>query len=804
MWQAHLHWLSRRVLGTALLVAASLVGAAQVDVEGRVVSDVDSAALAGITVVVDGSSHGTATDANGYFRLRVDEPFPFALVFRGLGMAPHRVEIASMPGCDLHVCLHQENQNIGSVVVTAGVSARKVRLNTAVLRMVDKSLLTSRMAPSLSQTLEYVPGLHSMSIGNGMSKPMIRNMGFNRIAVIDRGIKQEGQQWGADHGLEFDQHAIAKLGIYKGPMSLQYGGDAMGGAIVINDDIPLPLEGVRGNASVWARSNAWLVGTSGGASYRGEHAFVSAQLTAQQYGDYSVPTDSIVYHTRVIPLYRRKLKNTAGHELDVMLSGGCMGHLGTVALTASHVMQRMGFFPGSHGIPSHERVLPDGDDRNIDLPMAQVAHTKVLLNYRSSASSTGWVWLADAGIQRNRREELAQFHTHYPNQGPPAKNRDLELGFTLWTLSASSCAQWDYATDSQLTMGVEAQGQRHGIDGYGFLLPRYRRGTLGAFAVARHRVTEWLMLEGGVRADLARISVDPFADTLLYSYLRNYAGYDASVARDYSQRSARIDRRWADYSWSVGANWSPAKSLLMKVHLGRSFRLPSVNELSANGVHHGSFRHERGDASLGSEKGYQLDVELRYETLPLTVSVSPFWAYYSNYLYINPSGDWSVLPHAGQLYRFQQAQATMWGGEVELHAHLHDWFTLGASGSYVVQDNLTDGYPLPFTPQPTLMGRVGYLPLGHHGTHGTLTFLAEPVYAFPQHLIARNEDVTEGSFRLNLQVEYSTRWAGMGWTAQLGCDNVLDTKYFNHLSYYRKLRIPEPGRSFRLSLALAI
>jgi len=246
MWQAYLHWLSRRVLGTALLVAASLVGAAQVDVEGRVVSDVDSTALAGITVVVDGSSHGTATDANGYFRLRVDEPFPFALVFRGLGMAPHRVEIASMPGCDLHVCLHQENQNIGSVVVTAGVSARKVRLNTAVLRMVDKSLLTSRMAPSLSQTLGYVPGLHSMSIGNGMSKPMIRNMGFNRIAVIDRGIKQEGQQWGADHGLEFDQHAIAKLGIYKGPMSLQYGGDAMGGAIVINDDIPLPLEGVRG------------------------------------------------------------------------------------------------------------------------------------------------------------------------------------------------------------------------------------------------------------------------------------------------------------------------------------------------------------------------------------------------------------------------------------------------------------------------------------------------------------------------------------------------------------------------------
>lgn len=87
-------------------------------------------------------------------------------------------------------------------------------------------------------TLTKIPGIQSMDIGAGFSKPVIRGMAFNRIAVSENGIKQEGQQWGADHGLEIDAFNVEEVNVIKGPSSLAYGSDAIGGAIEILPAVP--------------------------------------------------------------------------------------------------------------------------------------------------------------------------------------------------------------------------------------------------------------------------------------------------------------------------------------------------------------------------------------------------------------------------------------------------------------------------------------------------------------------------------------------------------------------------------------
>ncbi|MEG0455646.1 MAG: TonB-dependent receptor, partial [Bacteroides sp.] len=89
----------------------------------------------------------------------------------------------------------------------------------------------------------------------------------------------------------------------------------------------------------------------------------------------------------------------------------------------------------------------------------------------------------------------------------------------------------------------------------------------------------------------------------------------------------------------------------------RSFRLPGANELAANGVHHGTFRHEQGDASLQSEQGWQMDVSYQLDYERVRLSVSPFASWFSNYLFLKPTGEWSILPHAGQIYRYTGAEA---------------------------------------------------------------------------------------------------------------------------------------------------
>ena len=151
--------------------------------------------------------------------------------------------------------------SLSEVVVTESYQHLKNKNSTWRMEVVGKEFLREHFTGNLIQTLGTLPGVHSMDIGSGFSKPMIRGMGFNRISVVENGIKQEGQQWGADHGLELDAFNAGQVSIRKGPASLLYGSDAMGGAIEL---VPLPLPAgnrLFGEASLLGKS---VNGTLGG------------------------------------------------------------------------------------------------------------------------------------------------------------------------------------------------------------------------------------------------------------------------------------------------------------------------------------------------------------------------------------------------------------------------------------------------------------------------------------------------------------------------------------------------------------
>ena len=107
--------------------------------------------------------------------------------------------------------------DLSEVVVTGSYRHAQEKKTTLTLELFQKDYLNRHFTGNLVQTLKNVPGVHSMDIGAGFSKPMIRGLGFNRIAVSENGIKQEGQQWGADHGLEIDAFNVDEVRILKGP-----------------------------------------------------------------------------------------------------------------------------------------------------------------------------------------------------------------------------------------------------------------------------------------------------------------------------------------------------------------------------------------------------------------------------------------------------------------------------------------------------------------------------------------------------------------------------------------------------------
>jgi len=690
--------------------------------------------------------------------------------------------------------------NLNEVVVSTSRKKAEVRSSSMNTEIVKSDFLNSHFSGNVVQAIENIPGVQSMDIGMGSSKPMIRGMAFNRIAVAEEGVKQEGQQWGSDHGLEIDAFSVSSVKVTKGPASLLYGSDAMGGVIEILPERMKTADQIFGEMTLIGKS----VNTSlGGSLLLGmKRSTWQYQLrgTMLRYGDYRVPTDHVVYLTRELPIYNKRMKNTAGSEHDISLSAQHQKGGYESRYSLSSVSQKSGFFPGAHGIPDISRLKDDGDSWNIDLPYQWVNHIKAATHQQYQWQRT--TLTADIAYQFNHREEWSEFHTHYSSQQPPETDPDKELEFKLHTVSANVFLNRQSADRmADYTVGINTQLQDNGIGGYGFLLPAYDRQTLGAFALGKWHISDDLLLTGGIRYDWGRISIKPHYDPYLTAYLEEQ-GYDvASLAASGSYTSAlpsdgkEINRNFDDFSGSIGMVWNIDRSNMLKVNLGRSFRLPGANELSADGVHHGTFRHEQGDATLDSERGWQVDIAYNYEGRRLKAGVSPFMNIYDNYIFLSPTGEWSILPHAGQIYRYEEVKALFLGGEFSLDVSIMPWLKWHTAAEYVYTRNRDANTALAFSPPATIRNSITW-------QQKKFEIGAEVQTICRQEQVAHNEDITPGATLLHLNASVCIPIAGTEVHLYLQARNILDKKYYNHLSFYRKIEIPEPGRNINLSMRI--
>ena len=232
---------------------------------------------------------------------------------------------------------------------------------------------------ALAQTLDKVAGIASINVGVGVSKPVIRGLSNNRILVLTDNVKQEGQQWGADHGLEVDQYDVEEIEILKGPASLQHGSDGLGGVInILPEKIPKKEKltaVVLGNF----RSNNLHGGGTARLAINLNNIFGSIRYSHQGFGDYSVPVDSFDYTFR-LPIQDRILKNTAGKERNISGFVGVLRSWGLTRFDVSHYWLDVGLFSGAVGIPRSYALTDDGNNRDMDEPRQSVRHLKAVLS----------------------------------------------------------------------------------------------------------------------------------------------------------------------------------------------------------------------------------------------------------------------------------------------------------------------------------------------------------------------------------------------------------------------------------------
>lgn len=646
-------------------------------------------------------------------------------------------------------------------IVVAGV--RKPVTEVAVLPAVNiaSEEINLHMGHSLMDALSHTEGVQAMDIGVGFSKPMIRGLGFQRVVVSDNGVKQEGQQWGADHGLEIDAFHVDGVVVIKGPASVLYGSDAMGGAIEILPPI-IPYQDTLSGEILFQHQSV-CSGLSGSAMLAIKHKRVYSQIryTERHWGDYRVPADSFTYLSMRLPIPDRHLKNTAGMER----SGNCLLTFRNKhyegRLNISDNYQKAGFFSGAHGIPNNSNMQSDGDKWNIDLPYSLVNHLKVSSTNKWTSEKTQMMFVM--AYQKNHREEWSKFHTHVIGQQAPAVDPDKELMLDLQTISAKLQFRYTPFDLWEHYAGISSSFQNNEIGGYSFLIPAYRREEYGAYYLVNYKPSDVWAFNASARYDISHIHTEA-----------------------HGQDVGEVERDYHDYSLAVGAVFTPKDGHEWRGSIGRAYRLPSANELTSNGVHHGAFRHELGDSTLVGEQGWQIDLSYSLRKKRVDMSISPFFSYYPHFISLHPTGQWSMLPDAGQIYQYVDAPATFFGGEARVKVKLVRDLHYEFSGEYVHTYDHDSHTATPFSPPATMRNTISW-------ERKRWQAYAECQSVATQTRVCHNEDETPGYNLLNVggKVEFPVSPGKI--SLHVNARNILNTYHLNHLNFYRKIDLPEAG-----------
>jgi len=762
-------------------------------ISGIVFSD-EGFSLPAASILVLPDSLLLTTDEEGrFFALGLkDGSYQVRVSYLGYEAQEQTVEIKNQSSKSIKVILKPSSELLETIVITEEHAKQEGTLSS---EHISRQLIEQNLKGTFARSIEKLPGISAINVGVGIAKPVIRGLSANRIIVNNNGIKQESQQWGTDHGLELDQFDVDRVEIIKGPASLQYGSDGLGGVINIMPETLPARNSFNGSILGVYKTNNQHFGSSAHIGMNLNDNFLTGRFSYQSFADYVVPADQFIYNSYTLPIYNRSLKNTAGKEQNLRLSAGINRKWGISRLNFSHYSLKAGLFSGAVGIPRSYALTEDGDSRDLDVPKQEVDHYKLAFN-----QSVFWEdhhFILNVGLQRNLRKEFSfpEFHSIPSSEIDP--NNTLALELDLYTLSANMHLERHTVNDWKNVYGINFQYQDNRRAGFEFLLPDFRVFRSGGFFLAEKEFRRDFSINGGLRLDYGSNKSDFFQQLV----------WDSNEQISDTLLAPATDDPFFNWSASAGASWQFSENKWqLKANIGKSFRLPYPAETVSNGIHHGTFRHEKGTPGLQSEHGFQFDLGLDWRFDKFTGNLSAYFNYFKNYIYLGPifPAQFSPLPEAGQIYQYRQDDAFYSGFELQWNWEVFEGMILKQAADFVQSYNISTGIALPFTPPPSLKTDVSYQLPGRNWMK-LLTISLEHEYHLPaegRFRIDRSEDPTPGYQLWNIGLAGKVGWLVDELQFNIKVQNIFDSSYLNHLSRYRIINVPEQGRDIVLSIKI--
>ena len=589
--------------------------------------------------------------------------------------------------------------NLNEVTVTGVTGDTKLKHATAPVSIMMPQLLRATASTNIIDAIAHQPGVSQLTTGGSISKPIIRGLGYNRVVVMSEGVRQEGQQWGDEHGVEVDGSSVGSVEILKGPASLMYGSDAMAGVVIMHAQPTLAEGEMKANVSSEYQTNNGLF-----------------HYSLQMAGDQKGFVWDARYSDKMAHAYKNKYDGYVPGSQFRERAGRLMlgfnkawGH-SRLTWTAYHL---------TPSIIEGERDPETGEltsnyspltSYKKSLPFQQVKHYKLVWDNALNLSS-GYL-KAIIGYQQNRRQEYEESMDEY---GLFLKLQTLTYDLRYIT------HEWN---GWKLSAGIGGMYQQSDNKGEEYLIPDSRLFDFGLYATATKSLGERWTLNGGVRYDHRRLH-----------------GYE--LLDDGEQRFVDFSRHFNGVTGSIGAVFNVNQNLNLRLNLARGFRTPNMSELASNGVHEGSLRYEIGNQNLKAEYCLQADLGVDFTSRYFSAQLALFANRIDNYIFTHRVAE--EIEEGYLTYAYTQGDARLLGFEVGVDLHPIHSVHFSNTFSYV-DARLTSHYSpltsdnkyLPFTPAPKWSSELKW-ELFHH-THSTVSphAMHEYRHAHPKSGVALN------------------------------------------------------------------
>ncbi len=740
------------ILYILLLFSFSNSYANLASVEGRVIDGQTKETLPGVLVTIPDLKISVVTDASGQFKFNnIPEKGRFLVEVRYLGYSTLIQTIDFSLKANLEFALFPSVIEAKEVVITGTAFSTDNRKNSTAVSSVTKDQLINRPSGNLIDAIAKIPGVSQVTTGGGISKPVIRGLSYNRVVTLVDGAKQEGQQWGDEHGMEVDQYSAERVEVLRGAASLLYGSDALGGVINVLEPLPSPEGQVRGEVLSSYQSNNGLSGSS--AMLQGNtNGFIwRARASLKSAYSYDAPGGRIA--------------NTGFNETNFSGQLGFNKKWGYAHLNLSSFQNNIGlpdFARNADGSFEDENgsVLTDKQlkDRTLFLPFQDIRHYKVAMNSHVLLGSGRLRTIL--AYQNNQRRELE------------GDRINPSLFFDLKTYSSDFKYYINEANGWEPVIGLSASAQNNENKAEELLIPDYKSGELGLFAYAK-KSWESSTFNLGARFDYRKITGN-------------------QMLEDGNPKFNNFSNSFSNVSGALGFTQEFSEYFNFKANLGSAFRSPNIAELSSDGVHEGTFRYEVGNNDLNPENSYYGDFAFEFNNNVISASLGAFNNHIDNYIYNRQIGNETIVVDTETLpvYRFVQDNANLSGIEASLTLHPAELIHFENSFSYTRGVNRATDKALPFIPAAVLRNEIRLEPKFKGGLKSTYFSIAFD-NVFKQSRVDNFETPTEAYSLVNLAIGTTFMLNKQPLRINLSANNLFNKAYYDHLSRFKPGRLDE-------------